>query len=76
VWEQYPVNIWWDDVPVSHWNSWRLFNLADDPTESRDLSNDEPEKLAELTALWDQWAEKNDVKTDITAVWPEGTPPG
>ena len=76
VWEQYPVNIWWDDEPPAHWNSWRLFNLANDPTEMMDLSEDEPEKLAELTALWDQWAQDNDVKTDVTAVWPEGSPPG
>ena len=76
VWEQYPVNIWWDDEPPLHWNSWQLFNLADDPTELHDLSKDEPEKLTELTALWDQWAIDNDVITEITAVWPEGQLPG
>lgn len=70
VWEQKPINIWWDDEPPAHWLSWRLFNLADDPTELNDLSEAEPEKLAELVALWDQWAEANEVMTDITAVWP------
>lgn len=29
-----------------------LFNLREDPGESRNLANDEPEKLAELVALW------------------------
>ena len=76
VWEQYPVNIWWDDEPQTHWNSWRLFNITNDPTELHDLSKDEPEKLVQLTALWDQWARDNDVMTDVTAVWPEGPPAG
>ena len=70
VWEQKPINIWWDDDAPAHWRSWRLFNLENDPTELTDLSEAEPEKLAELVALWDQWAKANDVITDITAVWP------
>lgn len=34
---------------------WELFNLVDDPSECNDLAAAEPEKLAELIALW--WAE-------------------
>ena len=64
------MNIWWDDEPAEYWKSWRLFNLDNDPTELYDLSADEPEKLAELAALWDQWAEENDVLTDITPIMP------
>jgi arylsulfatase A-like enzyme len=70
VWEQYPINIWWDDEPRDDWRRWQLYKLADDPTESIDMSKAEPAMLAELAELWDQWAEKNEVKTDITAVWP------
>jgi arylsulfatase len=70
VWEQELMNIWWDDEPAEHWKSWRLFNLENDPTELYDLSADEPEKMAELAALWDQWAEENDVLTDITPIMP------
>jgi len=52
-----------------HWRTWRLFNLADDPTEQHDLAAEEPEIFAELTTLWDQWAETNGVITDITPQW-------
>ena len=66
LWEQEPLNIWWDDQPEPHWKSWRLYNLANDPSEEFDLSANEPELLAELTGLWDAWAEVNDVKLSIT----------
>ena len=32
-----------------------LFNLADDVGESRDLAGERPDKVAELTALWNEW---------------------
>jgi arylsulfatase A-like enzyme len=70
VWEQAPMNIWWDDEPAEHWNSWRLFNLENDPTELHDLSATEPQKLTEMVALWDQWAEQNHVLTEINPIWP------
>jgi arylsulfatase len=76
VWEQAPMNIWWADEPVDYWNSWRLFRLANDPTELHDLSAAEPEKLAELVALWDQWAQDNHVLTEINPIWPTRPPPG
>jgi arylsulfatase len=76
VWEQEPVNIWWDDEPQPHWKSWRLYNLANDPSEEFDLSAAEPELLAELTGLWDAWAEANDVKLSITPQYAPRPPPG
>lgn len=33
----------------------RLFNLAADVGEARDLSADQPEKVNELRAIWDKW---------------------
>ncbi|MCC2686136.1 MAG: hypothetical protein K0R75_3035 [Paenibacillaceae bacterium] len=33
----------------------RLYNLADDVTESRDLSSEHPEKVQELTEIYRQW---------------------
>ncbi|MET0269703.1 MAG: arylsulfatase [Sphingomonas sp.] len=36
--------------------AWRLFNLADDPGETRDLAAAEPERTARLAALWDGYA--------------------
>jgi arylsulfatase len=40
---------------------WQLYNLKDDPTESRDLASSQPAKLADLTRLWDRYASQNGV---------------
>jgi arylsulfatase A-like enzyme len=76
VWEQELMNIWWDDEPDEHWKTWRLYNIENDPTELVDLSAAEPETLAEMAALWDQWAEENDVLAEINPIWPTGPRPG
>jgi arylsulfatase len=34
---------------------WELYHLTDDPSETRDVAADEPERLAEMKALW--WSE-------------------
>ncbi len=36
-------------------DTWELYNLADDPSECNDLAESNPDKLAELIALW--WEE-------------------
>ncbi len=38
---------------------YRLFNLADDPGETKDLSTEDRDRVAELTAAWDRWSSKN-----------------
>jgi arylsulfatase len=35
---------------------WRLFNLAEDPGETRDLSLEQPARKTELVAAWDAYA--------------------
>ena len=40
---------------------WQLFNLKDDPTETRDLAASQPAKLKEMTRLWDRYAKENGV---------------
>ena len=40
---------------------WELHHLADDPTESRDLAAERPDKLAELVDGWEQAAWANQV---------------
>jgi arylsulfatase A-like enzyme len=35
---------------------WRLFNLADDRTETRNLAREYPDKVQQLATLYDQWA--------------------
>jgi arylsulfatase A-like enzyme len=36
--------------------TWQLFNVTDDPGETRDLSKEQPAILKELKAAWDQYA--------------------
>jgi arylsulfatase len=42
-------------------DDWQLFNLQYDLGESRDLSTEYPEKIEAMKALWDDYAETNDV---------------
>lgn len=39
----------------------QLFDLAQDPSERHDLSDQQPEKLAEMLSLWQQYALDNNV---------------
>lgn len=53
-----------EQIPGSHdfaTDSWALYDTGRDPTETNDLSADEPERLAELVALWFAEAERNQV---------------
>lgn len=40
---------------------WRLFNLAEDPGETRDLAVREPARLAALVAAWDRYGKETGV---------------
>lgn len=40
---------------------WKLYNLADDPTEQNDLSKKFPERTNALKLCWKTWAQKNNV---------------
>jgi len=42
-------------------DDWQLFNVTDDISESQDLSAEHPEKVEELKAHWDEYAERNNV---------------
>ena len=46
--------------PTDH--PWELYNLEQDPAELNDLSADHPDKVEELTALYQQWADEVGVK--------------
>lgn len=37
-------------------DGWRLFDLATDPSERRDLAAAEPDRLLRMTAYWEAWA--------------------
>jgi arylsulfatase A-like enzyme len=49
----------------------RLHDLSADIGEQHDLSAEEPEKVAELQALWDEWDRAN-----VPALWNYNTPTG
>ena len=38
--------------------AWELFNIEDDPGETRDLSSEQPELLDKLTAGWQRYADE------------------
>jgi arylsulfatase len=40
---------------------WRLFNLAHDPGETRDLASVHPQKMKALQMAWDEYAQDVDV---------------
>lgn len=51
---------------VSKWNysgpqTWELYDISSDRTELNDLSEKMPEKVRELSALWNEWATSNQV---------------
>ena len=39
-------------------DTWQIYNLANDPAELNDLSDKNPEKLAEMVAHWDEYVEE------------------
>ena len=41
--------------------SWKLFNLAEDPAEQNDLSEEYPDVFAEMLGHWDAYVEENDI---------------
>jgi len=44
---------------------WQLFNIVDDPGETRDLGKEQPERLAQLITEWDTYA------ADVGVILPE-----
>lgn len=50
----------WVNQPYGD-SAWRLFNLKDDPTESRNLAHREPAKLQEMQVAWEQYVKENNV---------------
>ena len=40
---------------------WELYNLKQDPGETKDLSSEYADKVDEMVALWEQYSEDNSV---------------
>jgi arylsulfatase len=48
---------------------WELFNLNSDPGERHNLAAEQPEKLKELVALWDDYVRANNVILPNRVLW-------
>ncbi len=48
----------WDKLEKLPTDKWELFDMEKDRTETKDLSQDFPEKVVELEELWMDWAKK------------------
>lgn len=57
----------WTEKPYGS-GSWKLFNLAEDPSESHNLAESDPALLKELVAAWDAYALKYKVTLPSTNV--------
>jgi len=57
------------------WNGvWELYNIKADRTEQHDLSAAQPEKVKQLSAMWNDWAKKDDVLPEPHLKFPLLTP--
>ncbi len=45
-------------IVAPHNGEWRLFNIAEDRSETNNLAAEHPQRVAELAKLWDAWAER------------------
>ena len=45
-------------ITQDHGETWELYDLADDPTESENLAEEHPEKLVEMRKAWLEWFEE------------------
>lgn len=45
-------------VTLDSGKHWELYDLAADPTESRDLAKTDPDQVQRLAALWDTWSQR------------------
>jgi len=41
---------------------WELYNMAEDRSETHNLADSHPQKVNELKAEWNQWADRADVR--------------
>lgn len=60
----------WKLVARGATGKWQLYNLAKDRSELNDLAHEQPERVAELSAAWNAWATRVNVKP-LTPYWPK-----
>ena len=67
----YRLGAWLQGVGVAGAGEWHLYNLKADPSELNNLAGQEPERLAELVALYAEYSENMgviDVPADFNPV--------
>ena len=55
------LGAWLQGLGVEGAGAWKLYNIKDDPSELHDLSEQEPERLAELLANYAEYGESLDI---------------
>ncbi len=58
----------WEYIPYGT-EEWQLFNLAEDVAERHDLAAENPAKVQELLALWDEYVSANNVILPSRVIW-------
>jgi len=48
----------WKAVQPTRGNTWELYHLAEDRTETRNLADADPGRLSRLVERWQAWAKK------------------
>ena len=51
-------------IPPLGDSAWELYHLAMDPYERNNLANEQPDKLMELTTLWERYAKETGIVYD------------
>ncbi len=51
----------WKLVADRRSSQWKLYNLKNDPTEQKEVTKQFPDRIDNLKALWQSWAEEYDV---------------
>ncbi len=49
----------WRDFAAQRDSGWQLYDLEKDISEKRDLAKAEPQLVAELSAQWERWNQRN-----------------
>ncbi|WDE99245.1 arylsulfatase [Lentisphaera profundi] len=64
----------WKLLWINYTQKWQLYNIDNDRSETSDLSSQHPEKVAELSKMWNSWAEKNFVAKEKIKTVSKGMP--
>ncbi len=72
-WESYRADKWVQNDPDSL-HPWELYNLNNDFAQAHDLAGNEPQKLAEMVALYDSEARRNNAYPTAPLRLPQPSP--